>query len=228
MAQLITVEGGEFTGKTTVVVPALERIFRDAGKNVQASREPGGSPKAEKLRTEIFEKLRQGIPPEEQALLFNQARKVHLDDRMRPFLGEKKDKDTILILDRYLDSTRAYQGLEGGVSMETLKKLEVEYVGDFYPDLTFILYFPEEIFEKTLRERHEAANFSATHDRSQVPFDLSDISVQIERQRHHLKLPVIAKQFGEHRAFELINSAQNPEAVISEVKKSLKKCFPDI
>ena len=65
MKYLVSVEGGEFTGKTVVAVPAVENFFLLRGYEVITSREPGGSKKAEAMRKDIFEKLRQGIGVEE-------------------------------------------------------------------------------------------------------------------------------------------------------------------
>jgi dTMP kinase len=103
MNHLIAIDGDEFTGKTTVVIPALAVFLEKKGYVVKTSREPGGSPKGEKMREEIFEKLRQGISPYEQAVLFNKARKNHIDEVIKPFLdsGDKR----VVLLDRYLDST---------------------------------------------------------------------------------------------------------------------------
>ncbi|OGK14886.1 dTMP kinase [Candidatus Roizmanbacteria bacterium RIFCSPLOWO2_02_FULL_37_19] len=227
MGYLITLEGGEYTGKTSLL-PSLAKILQDAGHQVKTSREPGGSPQAEEFRSFIFQQLRQGISAEEQVVLFNKARKMHINDVIRPYLGDSKEKNTILLVDRYLDSTRVYQGFEGGVQLEKIKEFENKYVNGFYPDLTLILFIPEERFTEIHHFRKQYTNFKQTHDRDIIPFDQSDISTQLQRQRYHLQLPELAKRFNEQRAFGTIDSSQDPIRIIEDSLRKISQFIPII
>lgn len=132
--RFITFEGGEGTGKSTLIaglVPAL----RDRGISVVVTREPGGTPLAEKIRELALN------PPDDHewsplahALLMNAAREDHLVRQIRPALA----RGLWVLCDRFADSSRAYQSTQG-VSMSVLKQFERAVVGDTTPDLTLIL-----------------------------------------------------------------------------------------
>lgn len=216
MNYLIAVEGDELTGKTTVVVPALAKEFKDRGFDVLTSREPGGSEEGEKMRKEIFEKLRQGISPEEQAELFNTARKIHIENVIKPFFKEETTKNKVVILDRYLDSTRVYQGLEGEVPFETITALEASHVGDLVPDLTIIMYFPEDVFESTYRAREPKALKAREKINEIIPFDTADLQKHMQRHKHYLQLPKISEELHENRRFIKVDASQTQDKVAKE------------
>lgn len=218
MGLLITVEGGDYTGKTSVVVPAIKKYFEKKGIPVLVSREPGGTKKGEEIREKIFEKIKHRTSPQELALLFNKARKIHLKEVIIPYLGKNKEKRGVVILDRYLDSTRVYQGMEYGIPMEEIIKLEKEYVGNYFPDGTFIVYFREDFFEQTLVERQK-------NDREHTAWDTQTIADHLRRQRNYLKLPTLSKKLGEKRQFFLIDTTGEKKDVrkrVEEACESLK------
>lgn len=215
MGLLITVEGGEYVGKTSVAIPGLQQVLKRAGIAVTTSREPGGTPEAETIRKEIFEKHAEGASPKELTLLFNKARRIHLDQVIIPFLGQNKEKNSIVLLDRYLDSTRVYQGLEGGIDLNEIHGFEQEYVRGYLPDITFICYLPEHTFEKTLEARRKAVHMGS--ERSQTDWDSDDTGKQIARQRNYMKIPEIAKHFNEQRAFYTIDASRHPFDVIYDL-----------
>lgn len=209
---LVAVEGGEYVGKTTIVAPSLEKIFTSLGWVVKIGREPGGTKKGEEIRKKIFEQAREKAPAEELALLFNQSRKIHIDDVIKPFFKENTGKNSLFILDRYLDSTRVYQGFEGGVDFDTIRKLEAEYVRGFFPHLTFILYIPEDKFNEIMRQRIA----SSQKGRERSPWEDFDFSVQLQRQRYYLSLPELSKTWGEKRSFAIIDASQSSEKVVKD------------
>jgi dTMP kinase len=215
MGLLITVEGGEYLGKTTICIPGVEHVFRRAGIEIQSSREPGGTPEAEAIRAEIFTKAEQGASAKDLALLFNKARKIHLDQVIKPYLGVQKEQDRVMVLDRYLDSTRIYQGMEGGIDLNELRQMEQEYVQGYYPDITFILYIPEKQFPTIMKARHLVAENDAM--RSQTKWDADSFEKQFQRQQFYLQLPDIAARFGEQRKFVLVDAARHPFDVIGSL-----------
>lgn len=214
MGLLITVEGGDYTGKTSVVVPAIKKYFEKKATPVLVSREPGGTKRGEEIRKEIFEKIKHNASPRQLALLFNQARKVHLEEVIIPFLGKNKEKQGVVILDRYLDSTRVYQGMEHGMPIETITELEEIYVDGYLPDGTFILYFPEDIFEQTITERQKNA-------RQHTAWDTQSIADHLRRQQNYLQLPALSKKLGEKRRFFLLDATGGKVHVRKRVEEAL-------
>ncbi|WOR16381.1 dTMP kinase [Hyphomonas sp. FCG-A18] len=132
--RFITIEGGEGTGKSTLIA-GLTQAFRERGIAVLTTREPGGTPLAEQVRELALSKHEnEGWSPLAHALLMNAARQDHLDRQIRPALRAGR----WVISDRFADSTRVYQGIDG-VSERFLKALEAQIVGETRPDITLIL-----------------------------------------------------------------------------------------
>lgn len=219
MGLLITIEGGEYVGKSSVVAPYIKLLCDALGIDSLISREPGGTPEGEVIRQQIFQQLKEGATAMELALLFNKARQIHLKDIVIPFLGDKKEKKRVVILDRYLDSTRIYQGIIGGVSEKEIHKLEDTYVNGFLPDITLILYFPEKVFKKTFLDRQKSTEKNTQREKND--WDDEDISKHLERQRLYLTLPLLAKNWKENRVFIEINAAQTPDKVKGDIKQKL-------
>ena len=136
----ITLEGGEGTGKSTLL-GALRGRLETAGKTVVQTREPGGTELAETIRNLVLH------PPEGQtwssmaeALLMNAARTDHLEKKIRPALL----RGDWVLCDRFADSTRVYQSVQNGVDAGVLRLLETAVLGDTHPDLTIVLDAPVE------------------------------------------------------------------------------------
>jgi dTMP kinase len=136
----ITFEGGEGTGKTTQLAK-LAAALEKKGIDVLCTREPGGSPEAEAIRDELVSGDSGKWSPLAEALLMNAARDSHLRKTIRPALALGKT----VLCDRFLDSTRAYQGVAGGVDMKLIAALEKSVVGQTVPDLTLIFDLDPEI-----------------------------------------------------------------------------------
>ncbi len=132
--RFITLEGGEGAGKSTQA-RLLAEYLESAGLEVVVSREPGGSALAERIRDMLLDP---STPPHSQlaeALLFNAARADHLDALIRPAL----DRGRWVVCDRFLDSTRVYQGVVGGLARDVLDRLDELVVASSMPDLTFMI-----------------------------------------------------------------------------------------
>jgi dTMP kinase len=137
--KFITFEGGEGSGKSTQA-RLLAAALGQAGHPVTETREPGGSPFAERLRSFILDPT---LPPHvalAEALLFYAARADHLAAVIRPAL----DQGRWVICDRFSDSTRVYQGAAGALAAGSVEALEALVVGDRAPDLTIVLDLPVE------------------------------------------------------------------------------------
>lgn len=154
--RFITLEGGEGTGKSTLIA-GLRAALEARGIEVLVTREPGGTPLAEAVRSLAL------TPPEGEswsplahALLMNTAREDHLVKKIRPALAA----GTWVISDRFADSTRAYQSIDG-VGLETLLAIEAAIVGETRPDLTLILDAAPEALAERRRIRDVTDVFEA-------------------------------------------------------------------
>jgi dTMP kinase len=136
----ITLEGGEGTGKSTQVRRIVAQLAEE-GIDAIATREPGGSPGAEILRSLLLAGTVKSFGPKAEALLFAAARIDHIDNLIAPALA----RGTWVVSDRFADSTRAYQGAMGGVDPYFLQALERVTLRGLKPDLTVILDLPAEV-----------------------------------------------------------------------------------
>ena len=132
--RFITLEGGEGAGKSAQARRLAERL-RARGIETVLTREPGGTPHAERLRELILSGALRQLGPEAEAIAFSAARIDHLDALIAPALA----RGAWVISDRFADSTRAYQGAAGKLEPEFILRLERIAVGDRRPDLTLML-----------------------------------------------------------------------------------------
>jgi dTMP kinase len=135
--RFITFEGGEGAGKSTQL-GTLAAHLRARGLETVATREPGGTPRAEALRAALLGGKIAPLGPLAEAALFAAARIDHVDALIAPALA----RGAWVLCDRFIDSTRAYQGARGGVAPEKIALLERAAVGTLRPDLTIILDLP--------------------------------------------------------------------------------------
>jgi dTMP kinase len=150
--RFITFEGGEGSGKSTQAGILANRLAR-AGRKVFATREPGGSPAAEEIREALLSGRVWQFGPFAEAVLFAVARADHIENAIGQALLEGK----WVVCDRFLDSTRAYQGATAGVPRGLINALERLTVGGLLPDITFILDIrPEEGLDR-VAERHSGS-----------------------------------------------------------------------
>lgn len=137
--RFVTLEGGEGAGKSTLA-RGLARRLEALGREVVLTREPGGSPLAERLREVILSGAARETGPFGEAILFSAARIDHLERVIRPALR----RGAVVICDRFADSTRAYQGALGRIDRGLLRGLERVTLDGTRPDLTIMLDLPPE------------------------------------------------------------------------------------
>ncbi len=130
----ITFEGPDGSGKTTQI-KMLADYLTARGHDVVLTREPGGTPTAEKLRTLLITRDGGDWTPLSEVLLLYTARHEHIEKKIKPALANKK----IVISDRFHDSTWAYQGYGHQMDHDIIQRVEDITIGDFQPDLTVIL-----------------------------------------------------------------------------------------
>jgi dTMP kinase len=138
--RFITLEGIEGAGKSTLA-RTLESALRERGLAVMVTREPGGSPLAERLRGILLERGNEPITPVAETLLMFAARSIHLESRIRPAL----DQGSWVICDRFSDATRAYQGAGRGVDGTLIESLAQAVHAGRWPQRTLLLDLPVEL-----------------------------------------------------------------------------------
>lgn len=144
----ITLEGGEGVGKTSQI-ERLKQRFEAVGRQVVTTREPGGTPGAEIIRHVLLSGGAEPLGAEMEAVLFAAARADHVQMVIRPAL----EKGHVVLCDRFIDSTRVYQGVVGKVSMNFLHDLEDVVCEDAWPDLTLLLDLDPQIGMKRAGKR---------------------------------------------------------------------------
>lgn len=208
----ITFEGGEGSGKTTQV-NKLAQVLTAAGHKVITTREPGGTPEGEKIRDLLVQRDGGDWTAISECLLLFAARAMHVEKVIKPAL----EKGKIVISDRFTDSTRAYQGYGHDFPLETIEKLNTMVLGDFKPDITFILDIETKkgLARSNRRMAAEALHLNQTEDR----FENMDVGFH-ERLRQGFL--TIAKN--EKNRCHIIDASLSPDDIGTEIKNiALKK-----
>jgi len=202
----ITFEGGEGTGKSTQAAMLAKRLST-FGIGVLLTREPGGSPGAEIIRHILLSGTAKPLGPQAEALLFAAARADHINTVIRPALRSGK----WVVCDRFVDSTRVYQGIVGSAGRPFVKGLEKLTVGNnALPDLTFVLDLPAEVGLERASERRG----SAAPDR----FETEDLAYH---QALNAAFRTIAAE--EPLRCVLIDASQPADAVGNEIWQIVRK-----
>jgi dTMP kinase len=149
--RFVTVEGGEGVGKSTNL-EFVRRLIEDRGFEVVATREPGGTPAAERIRELLLAHGEETMPPIAELLLFFAARSLHVANVIRPALA----RGAWVVCDRFTDTTRAYQGSGRGLDAELIERLAAHVHPGLEPDLTLLLDAPAEIGGARARRRGTA------------------------------------------------------------------------
>lgn len=165
----ITFEGGEGSGKSTQIKKLAEAL-EEQGYKVLLTREPGGTPEAEKIRDLLVQREGGNWQAFEECLLFYAARHNHVETLIKPALQDGK----IVLCDRFYDSTLAYQAYGHGLDIQEIRALHKLVLGNFKPALTFILDIDPEIgLERSERRFAEA---SGTKESTEDRFERMDFA----------------------------------------------------
>ena len=194
----ITFEGGEGSGKTTQAV-RLSRLLTERGYDVLHTREPGGTPAAERLRSILLERSGEAMAPETETLVILAARRQHADQVIRPALA----RGTLVVCDRFSDSTMAYQGYARGLDLKILRKMNDWATGGLTPHLTVLFDLP--------------AAAGLTRRRSEA---LSQNRLDLETERFHTKVRAgfLALAKREPRRIRIIDAHQSPDEIARHVE----------
>lgn len=150
MKNFITFEGGECSGKTTIIESIVKK-FKELNIDYITTREPGGIRIAEDIRNIILDVNNTEMTPECEALLYAASRMQHLSQRVLPALKANK----IVLCDRFLDSSLAYQGYARGLGMDSVLKAN-SFALDYLPGLTIFIDVEPEVALKRLGQRNKS------------------------------------------------------------------------
>lgn len=152
MSLFITFEGGEGSGKTTII-QMLEKELNNLGKKCIVTREPGGIDIAEQIRNVILNVNNTKMDSRTEALLYAAARVQHLVEKILPALAN----DEIVLCDRYIDSSLVYQGLGRGLGIKNIESINM-FACEHMPNLTIFLDCPPEVGFQRIRENNREVN----------------------------------------------------------------------
>ena len=195
----ITFEGNDGSGKSSAL-QAVKQELTDLGYDVLYTREPGGSPIAEKIRELILDKANLGMDDKTEALLYAASRREHLIHTVIPALREGK----VVLSDRYLDSSLVYQGIARGLGVDEIYNMNDFAVEGCLPDLTIMLAVRPEIGMSRIKKNRGEL------DR----LELEQISFHnMVYEGYH----TIAKRFPDR--IVMINGEKSKEEVIEDAKQ---------
>ncbi|MBQ0008971.1 MAG: dTMP kinase [Firmicutes bacterium] len=199
----VTIEGTEGSGKSSVVAEVVKLLEKD-GEIIVRTREPGGTPIAEEIRNVILDKKNTAMDSMTEALLYAASRRQHLVEKVWPLSKEGK----IVISDRFLDSSLAYQGGARGLGIDKILALNQYATDGFYPDLTLLF---------DLDPRIGLARIAANNNREVNRLDLEKIEFHDQVRQTFLDL---AKRFSDR--YVVLDASKPFEEVVQDAYKAIK------
>ena len=202
--RFLTVEGIEGVGKSTQVA-RLSQALSERGIAHVVTREPGGTPLAERIRDIVLNCRDEAVPPMAELLLMFAARAVHLSNHVEPNLRAGR----WVVCDRFIDATYAYQGGGRHLSLDDIRRLETMVLGARRPDLTVLLDAPVPQALQRARQR----NAGAAADRFE-----SERTEFFERVR----AAYLARAAAEPMRIETVDAAQSVDEVAARIFRLLE------
>ena len=198
----ITFEGPEGSGKSTIA-KMVKEYFENKGIDVLLTREPGGNDFAEEIRNVIMANA--DIDPMTELLLFESARREHLDKKIIPAISNRK----LVISDRFMDSSTVYQGIVKGLGREKVEKLNEITVGEYKPSLTILF----DLEPKVGLERINANN------RETNKFDKYGLDF-------HISVRNAYKSIAENdERFKIVDASQDIDNVFKQTIKIIEEIY---
>jgi dTMP kinase len=205
---LITLEGPEGAGKTTILQQILP-ILTQVGVAILTTREPGGIRIAESIREIILAPENTAIDGKTELLLFAATRRQHLNEKVRPALAEGK----IVIIDRFIDSSVAYQGYARGIDVADVEMINNFATDGLLPDLTLYFDVDTEIGLSRVMSGNREVN-------------RLDLEAKEMHQKVRAGYQAIAKANPER--IVTIDASQTIDQVVSTTLSTLQSRFPEI
>lgn len=205
----VTIEGPEGSGKSSVTKRVTEMLEKE-GYEVVLTREPGGTPISEEIRNVILDKANTKMDGMTEALLYAASRRQHLVEKIWPLSKAGK----IVISDRFIDSSLAYQGGARGLGIDKILDLNMYATDGYFPDLTLLFDIEPEL---------GLARIAANSNREVNRLDLEKLDFHKKVRTTFLEL---AKRFP--KRYVVIDASQSFEKVIQDayhaIKDRLAKC----
>ena len=208
--RFITIEGGEGVGKSTQV-GLLRDWLAGQGIDVVVTREPGGTPRAERIRTLLLETSEESMPAVCELLLMFAARATHVENLIKPAL----ERGAWVLCDRFIDATYAYQGGGRGFDTELIATLERTVLAGLRPDLTLLLDAPVEIGVARAQKRNRTNGMADRFELEQRAF--------IERVR----ATYLARANAEPDRIVVIDASEPLEVVTANLRAAVGKRLVD-
>ncbi|GLX70843.1 dTMP kinase [Paenibacillus glycanilyticus] len=202
----ITIEGGEGAGKTTLI-QQLSHTMQQRGKTVMTTREPGGIPIAEQIRSVILDRSHTSMDARTEALLYAAARRQHLVEKVMPALADGQ----VVICDRFVDSSLAYQGHARGLGMDDVWSINRFAIEGAMPQLTIYMDIEPEI---------GLARIQAAGTREVNRLDLESLAFH-ERVREGYRM--LLEQFPER--IVQVDAGKEANVVLEEVILTIDRRF---
>ena len=194
----ITFEGPEGAGKTTVIQKIAERLAEEK-MDVLATREPGGIEIAEKIRSVILNPEHTAMDERTEALLYAAARSQHYFEKVRPAL----DAGKMVICDRFIDSSLAYQGYARGIGVDEVLSINEFAIGKKLPDMTILFDLAPEV---------GLARIHAHGEREVNRLDVESLAFHNKVREGYLQL---VERYPER--IYVVNADQNIDRVVEDV-----------
>ena len=206
----VTFEGGEGAGKSTQI-RLLAAALRERGLTVLMTREPGGSRGAEAVRHVLLSGAAESYGIRMEAILFAAARSDHVEQVIRPALSA----GTVVLCDRFMDSSRVYQGITGNLEQSFIEALERVAINGVVPDCTVIFDLPAAIGLERARKR------SAGPDEQPDRFEKEELETHEKRREAFLD---IAER--EPLRCRVVDATKPQEAIAAEVLAIIEPLLP--
>lgn len=200
----ITIEGVEGSGKSSSTNDVVNRL-RKEGYDIITTREPGGTPIAEKIRNIILDVNNTNLDPRAEALLYAASRRQHLIEKVWPALKQGK----IVICDRFIDSSLAYQGGARNLGIENITNINMFATENTWPDLTLLFDIDPELGLDRIRKNQ---------GREVNRLDLEKIEFHKKVRETFLNL---AKKY--HDRYVIIDASKSQKEVEEEVYNIIKE-----
>lgn len=204
MGYFISIEGGEGSGKSSVLKEVISRLNKDGYNNIVTSREPGGIKIATDIRQVILDKENTSMDAVTEMFLFAASRRQHIVEKVLPCL----ENNAIFVCDRFVDSSYVYQGIAGNVGLDTVIKVnDIATIG-CVPNLTILFDVDPRIGLKRI---------SDNKDREVNRLDLKSLEYHDKIRSGYLE---IAKMFKDR--IVVIDASKNFDEVVNEVYNLIK------
>ena len=208
---LLTVEGIEGSGKTTQIQRLAQHLRADA-RSVVLTKEPGGTPLADRIRAILLDPQEEGMDPMTELFLYAASRRQHVSDVIRPSL----ERGAVVLCDRFTDASLVYQGYGRQLEIDRIRSINEWATGGIYPDLTLIFDLPEAVGLDRARTRNAEEDM------------LKESRLEGEDLQFHRRVRegylAVAKE--EPERFVVIDAEPSPDQIFEQVLKVLAERAP--